>query len=60
MVSLQGGSILLLTGPPGCGKSATVEILSKDLHIQVQEWLNPISLDFKKDDFQDALHHGKT
>ncbi|KAJ6669806.1 hypothetical protein lerEdw1_000355 [Lerista edwardsae] len=32
----------------------------QDLHIQVQEWINPISLDFKKDDFQDALHHGKT
>ncbi|XP_062985745.1 LOW QUALITY PROTEIN: cell cycle checkpoint protein RAD17 [Elgaria multicarinata webbii] len=53
----QGGSILLLTGPPGCGKSATVEILAKDLGIQVQEWINPISLDFKKDDFQDALSH---
>ncbi|XP_053156649.1 LOW QUALITY PROTEIN: cell cycle checkpoint protein RAD17 [Hemicordylus capensis] len=55
----QGGSILLLTGPPGCGKSTTMEILSKDLGIQVQEWINPISLDFKKDDFQDALSHEK-
>ncbi|XP_066469640.1 cell cycle checkpoint protein RAD17 isoform X2 [Tiliqua scincoides] len=53
----QGGSVLLLTGPPGCGKSATVEILSKDLGIQVQEWINPILPDFKKDDFQDTLHH---
>ncbi|KAJ7335824.1 hypothetical protein JRQ81_013765 [Phrynocephalus forsythii] len=53
----QGGSILLLTGPPGCGKSATVEILAKDLGIQVQEWINPVPLDFKKDDYQDALNH---
>ncbi|XP_032069377.1 LOW QUALITY PROTEIN: cell cycle checkpoint protein RAD17 [Thamnophis elegans] len=54
----QGGSILVLTGPPGCGKSATVEILAKDLGIQIQEWINPVSLDFKKhDDFQVAFNH---
>ncbi|XP_025025952.1 LOW QUALITY PROTEIN: cell cycle checkpoint protein RAD17 [Python bivittatus] len=54
----QGGSILVLTGPPGCGKSATMEILAKDLGIQIQEWINPVSLDFKKyDDFRVALNH---
>ncbi|XP_044301940.1 LOW QUALITY PROTEIN: cell cycle checkpoint protein RAD17 [Varanus komodoensis] len=53
----QGSSVLLLTGPPGCGKSATVEVLAKDLGIQVQEWINPVSLDFRKDDFQNALNH---
>ncbi|XP_039176676.1 LOW QUALITY PROTEIN: cell cycle checkpoint protein RAD17 [Crotalus tigris] len=54
----QGGSILVLTGPPGCGKSATVEILAKDLGIQIQEWINPVSLNFKKyDDFQGAFNH---
>ncbi|XP_034297080.1 LOW QUALITY PROTEIN: cell cycle checkpoint protein RAD17 [Pantherophis guttatus] len=53
----QGGSILVLTGPPGCGKSATVEILAKDLGIQIQEWINPVSLDFKKHDFQVAFNH---
>nr|XP_020645936.1 cell cycle checkpoint protein RAD17 isoform X1 [Pogona vitticeps]XP_020645937.1 cell cycle checkpoint protein RAD17 isoform X1 [Pogona vitticeps]XP_020645938.1 cell cycle checkpoint protein RAD17 isoform X1 [Pogona vitticeps]XP_020645939.1 cell cycle checkpoint protein RAD17 isoform X1 [Pogona vitticeps]XP_020645940.1 cell cycle checkpoint protein RAD17 isoform X1 [Pogona vitticeps] len=53
----QGGSILLLTGPPGCGKSATLDIVAKDLAIQVQEWINPVPLDFKKDGDQDAFHH---
>ncbi|XP_026527607.1 LOW QUALITY PROTEIN: cell cycle checkpoint protein RAD17 [Notechis scutatus] len=54
----QGGSILVLTGPPGCGKSATVEILAKDLGIQIQEWINPVSLDFKKyEDLQVAFNH---
>ncbi|KAM6230237.1 cell cycle checkpoint protein RAD17 isoform 2-T2 [Porphyrio hochstetteri] len=32
----QGGSILLLTGPPGCGKTATVQVLANDLGIQAQ------------------------
>ncbi|XP_060091755.1 cell cycle checkpoint protein RAD17 isoform X2 [Heteronotia binoei] len=53
----QCGSILLLTGPSGCGKSATLEILAKDLGIQVQEWINPVLMDFRKDDFQDALNN---
>ncbi|KAL8203699.1 UNVERIFIED_CONTAM: hypothetical protein K2H54_059956 [Gekko kuhli] len=51
----QGGSVLLLTGPSGCGKSATLEILAKDLGIQVQEWINPVLMDFRKDNFQDVL-----
>uniref|UniRef100_A0A8C5LQJ4 RAD17 checkpoint clamp loader component n=1 Tax=Leptobrachium leishanense TaxID=445787 RepID=A0A8C5LQJ4_9ANUR len=46
----QGGSILLLTGPPGCGKTATIQILSKDLGIQIQEWINPVMQEFKRDD----------
>ena len=30
-----------MTGPAGAGKSATVEVLSKDLDIELQEWSNP-------------------
>ena len=33
--------ILLLTGPPGCGKTATVKVLAKDLQASIQEWSNP-------------------
>ncbi|NXK53482.1 RAD17 protein, partial [Chauna torquata] len=53
----QGGSVLLLTGPPGCGKTATIQILAKDLGIQVQEWTNPISLDFTKEDLRNTFRH---
>ncbi|NXT23147.1 RAD17 protein, partial [Syrrhaptes paradoxus] len=53
----QGGSVLLLTGPAGCGKTATIEIVAKDLGIQVQEWTNPISLDFTKEDLRNIYDH---
>ncbi|XP_012658194.1 cell cycle checkpoint protein RAD17 [Otolemur garnettii] len=52
----QGGSILLITGPPGCGKTTTVKILSKEHGIQVQEWINPVLPDFQKDDFKEMFN----
>ncbi|KAM3655252.1 cell cycle checkpoint protein RAD17 [Ammospiza maritima maritima] len=53
----QGGSVLLLTGPPGCGKTATLHILARDLGLQVQEWTNPLSLDFTKEDLRSMFGH---
>ncbi|KAM6329703.1 cell cycle checkpoint protein RAD17-like isoform 2-T3 [Podargus strigoides] len=53
----QGGSVLLLTGPSGCGKTATVQILAKDLGVQVQEWTNPIPLDFTKEELRNVFGH---
>ncbi|NXS57544.1 RAD17 protein, partial [Brachypteracias leptosomus] len=53
----QHGSVLLLTGPSGCGKTATIQILAKDLGIQVQEWTNPIPLDFTKEDLRNMFSH---
>ncbi|XP_014745449.1 PREDICTED: cell cycle checkpoint protein RAD17 [Sturnus vulgaris] len=53
----QGGSVLLLTGPPGCGKTATLQILARDLGLQVQEWTNPLSLDFTKEDLRNMFDH---
>ncbi|XP_067425285.1 cell cycle checkpoint protein RAD17 [Emydura macquarii macquarii] len=53
----QDGSVLVLTGPPGCGKTATVQILAKELNVHVQEWINPVSLDFRKEDFKDAFNY---
>ncbi|NWV06519.1 RAD17 protein, partial [Ptilonorhynchus violaceus] len=51
----QSGSVLLLTGPPGCGKTATLQVLAKDLGLQVQEWINPLSLDFTKEDLRNMF-----
>ncbi|XP_071437264.1 cell cycle checkpoint protein RAD17 isoform X2 [Pithys albifrons albifrons] len=53
----QAGSVLLLTGPPGCGKTATLQVLAKDLGLQVQEWTNPLSLDFTKEDLRNMFGH---
>ncbi|XP_061672090.1 cell cycle checkpoint protein RAD17 isoform X2 [Syngnathoides biaculeatus] len=39
------GGLLLLTGPPGCGKTAAVQVLSRDLGLKIQEWTNPPNLD---------------
>lgn len=33
----------LLTGPAGCGKTATIRALSHDMKFEVLEWTNPMS-----------------
>jgi len=33
--------LLLLTGPPGCGKTATIQVLTREMAVEVQEWTNP-------------------
>ncbi|XP_026722454.1 cell cycle checkpoint protein RAD17 isoform X2 [Athene cunicularia] len=53
----QAGSVLLLTGPAGCGKTVTLQILAKDLGVQVQEWTNPVSLDFTKEELRNIFGH---
>ncbi|XP_035684526.1 cell cycle checkpoint protein RAD17-like [Branchiostoma floridae] len=35
--------ILLLTGPPGAGKTATVKLLAQQEGVEVQEWVNPVT-----------------
>lgn len=37
-----GGGCLVLSGPPGCGKTATLLALAGRLGLRVQEWLNPV------------------
>ncbi|XP_074643529.1 cell cycle checkpoint protein RAD17-like [Tubulanus polymorphus] len=44
--------ILLLTGPAGCGKSATVKVLAKDLDMEIKEWTNPITDVYNNDNYR--------
>ena len=34
--------ILLLVGPPGSGKTATVKVLAQEMNCHIQEWSNPL------------------
>ena len=42
--------ILLLTGPAGAGKTATVATIAKSMQCEVQEWSNPSLEEFGKMD----------
>ena len=33
----------MLTGPAGCGKTATIRALSQDMNFEVLEWTNPMT-----------------
>lgn len=37
--------ILLLTGPTGCGKTATINVLCNVMNIKIVEWINPTDED---------------
>ncbi|XP_022097189.1 cell cycle checkpoint protein RAD17-like isoform X2 [Acanthaster planci] len=41
--------ILLLTGPAGAGKTATIHVLAKQLQMEVQEWSNPNTMTYDPD-----------
>ncbi|KAK9883295.1 hypothetical protein WA026_001476 [Henosepilachna vigintioctopunctata] len=40
-------AILLLSGPTGSGKTATLNVLCKDLDISISEWVNPVDQDYE-------------
>jgi broad-specificity NMP kinase len=42
-LSLIQAPILVLTGPPGTGKTATMRVLAKELGFQLREWITPIN-----------------
>ncbi|XP_076064178.1 rad17 checkpoint clamp loader component [Oratosquilla oratoria] len=42
MAGMKGRRFLLLTGPPGCGKTATIKLLAKEARLDVREWINPV------------------
>lgn len=40
--------MLLLTGPAGAGKTATVHVLASELGLELQEWINPVTDKFNE------------
>ena len=43
--------ILLMTGPAGAGKTATVRVLAREMQLEVQEWTNPVVSSYSSDQF---------
>nr|CAD7395858.1 unnamed protein product [Timema cristinae] len=35
--------VLLITGPAGCGKTITLQVLAKNMDFNVREWINPVT-----------------
>nr|CAD7573099.1 unnamed protein product [Timema californicum] len=35
--------VLLITGPAGCGKTITLQVLAKNMNVNVREWVNPVT-----------------
>jgi len=46
--------ILLLIGPPGSGKTATIKVLAQEMNCYVQEWSNPLeNIEYSKDQYSE-------
>lgn len=42
----NNGDMLLLTGPVGCGKTKTLQILAAKHNFKVTEWITPLDIEF--------------
>ena len=45
--------MLLLTGPAGCGKTASLCVLATEMEFMILEWVNPVS------DSRETFHEGR-
>lgn len=52
---VPGGQLLILTGPPGVGKSAVIRTLGNSMGLEFFEWTTPTPTPW-----QEHLHHGFT
>jgi hypothetical protein len=45
--------LLVLTGPAGAGKTATIRVLSRELKFDIIEWQNALDDVFNEEDYGD-------
>ena len=58
MPSLTGSKkILILKGPPGAGKTATITLLAKAMNFDVLEWKNPVGAEFSSEAYLSMSAH---
>ena len=51
----EAGGCLVLCGPPGAGKTATLSSLARELGLTLQEWLNPVeSINFQTENLYEG------
>lgn len=49
----NNGCVLLLTGPPGSGKTATLRLIAKEFDFDISEWIVPLDIDLNRNNKQD-------
>lgn len=45
----NSSDVLLLSGPVGCGKTATIQTLATKLGIKITEWITPVDIELPTD-----------
>jgi len=46
-----GKRLLILKGPSGAGKTATISTLAKDMGVDISQWKNPVDTDFSSESY---------
>lgn len=53
----NSSKILLITGPPGSGKTVTLQVICNSLNLQVIEWITPLDMCFQQEGFNGDIYN---